>query len=230
MIAVITSTITPLASFSYFSPQDRLDQTIVTIEKLYEVGFKQVFLIDNSSQDIKKHYLESKYPYLKVWHQEQYAFANKGLNEALLLLNNIHRLPENTSIFKISGRYYPSNAFQLHPMAKETDFIGLGKNFNTRVPWLSTRAYFVKNKTILEEILVLSIEEMISYSKGIHGIRSFGKAIKLIFLKKIGTSFQLSLETAFGMIIRQKLNFKLVDKLNIEGFIAGSKHQDFITE
>jgi hypothetical protein len=78
--------------------------------------------------------------------------------------------------------------------------------------------------------LVLAVEEMVSYSKGIHGIKSFFQAIKNIYNYRIGTSYQLSLEQVFARIARKRNNYILIDKLNIEGYIAGSAPKEFISE
>ena len=108
MIALITSTLRPTSIQSFFSNEERYEQTLVTIRKLAEKGFKEIYLIDNSLDaiDVPKLIADSGMN-LQVHHTPQYSFANKGLNEALLLLNNLHHLPASTHIFKISARYYP---------------------------------------------------------------------------------------------------------------------------
>lgn len=232
MIALVTSTLAPFNAHSFFTVQDRLAQTLHTIEKLYDTGFQDIILIDNSVNDTEVMTVQQRFTNLKVYHQPQYTFVNKGLNEALLILNNMPVLPADTAIFKISGRYYPAQHFISENFDNyyETDFIGIGHNFSTQAPWFTTRAYYVKNKTILEAALITSIEEMLSYSKGIHGLRSLYQSFKSIFKPGVGITYQLSLETALARVLKQHYNFHLADKINIEGYLAGSNQLEFISE
>lgn len=231
MIALITSTLYPSkSSYSFFGEKERYEQTIKTLTSIHRNGFKGIYLLDNSIYKPDSTKIEADCGFkINTVYNNQYAFPNKGLNEALLILNNIHILPENEPIFKISGRYYPTEKFDLdvYKTLTEPDIIGIGSYFNKKKSFFSTRAYFVKDKRKLEEILVLAIEEMISYSKGIHGIKTLFEAF---FANSLGTKFQLSLEQAYARILKRKKNFKLVDKINIEGYIAGSNYIDLISE
>ncbi|MDB5143836.1 MAG: hypothetical protein JWQ66_2549 [Mucilaginibacter sp.] len=233
MIALVTSTLIPTNAYSLFDVDERLSQTLHTVEKLYAAGFADIYLFDNSIDTINLAAITKKYPSVKISHSPQYTFGNKGLNEALLILNNIHHLPHNTPIFKISGRYYPNENFNIQEHTaslKSKELIGTGSYFHNNNAHFNTRAYFVKDKGALESILVLAVEEMISYSKGIHGIKSFLQAIKNIYNYRIGTLYQLSLEQVFARIARKRNNYILIDKLNIEGYIAGSAQREFIFE
>jgi hypothetical protein len=113
MIAVITSTVQTGNTHSFFSNNERLIQTLNTIDKLEYAGFEHLLLFDNSLTDIDKNKIAGSSKILTVFHSSQYSFTNKGLNEAHLLLNNLHNIPANTPIFKISGRYSPSPEFKL---------------------------------------------------------------------------------------------------------------------
>jgi hypothetical protein len=232
MIALITSTIHPTNAHSIYSPAERFTQTINTINKLVEAGFKDIYLLDNSIQPINTTELYNAYDKIKIFQSPQFTFEYKGMNEALLILNNIHHLPPDVPILKISGRYYPSptfsiNAFNDYP---GKDFIGKGYNFNKRMPGFSTKAYFVKNVTLLTEILVLSVEEMGSYSKGIHGLESLIQAIKQAVKPQLGISYQLSMEQSFARIIKAKYNYQLLDKMHIEGFEATAEEKRTFAE
>ncbi|MFD0795039.1 hypothetical protein ACFQZX_15565 [Mucilaginibacter litoreus] len=223
----------PSKIYSAFSDDERYEQTIHTIKALFNKGFTEVILIDNSttSIDLEKLKRDSDQQ-LKAYHTPQYSFNNKGLNEALLILNHIDKLPESSPVFKISGRYYPNELFNLKdlPLMNNFDFIGVGEGFNQRVSYFSTRAYFVRNKQVLEQTLVLAIEEMLSYHKGVYGPVSLFKLAKSLFKKSLGASYQLSLEQAIAFILKEKKNFKLLHKINIDGAVAGFNQQAHISE
>lgn len=216
---------------SFFSPEERAAQTLQTIGRLYEVGFKDIFLFDNSIADIGKFDIQNSFKDVKIYHRPQYTFVNKGLNEALMILNNLHELPPGVPIFKISGRYYPSDNFRLEDYDdfQHKDFIGWGKKFDRRASWFSTVAYSVKDKSALEATLVLTIEEMLSYGRGIHGPRSLVKNIKSLFGSNIGVSYTLAVEIALANILKAHQNFHLLDKLNVDGYLAGTTVAEFIS-
>lgn len=150
----------------------------------------------------------------------------------MLLLNNIGRLPGEVPLFKISGRYYPNEHFRLidEGLLEKFDFAGVGSDFDKRISAFSTRAYFVKNKSVLESTLVLAIEEMLSYSKGIHGIKSLFKFLSNPFFPSMGSRYQLSIEQAFARILKHSENYHLLNNINIEGYLAGSAGLEFIKE
>ena len=233
MIALVTSTLTPANAYSLYNPDERLKQTINTIQKLYDVGFQEVYLFDNSIDTTNLESLRKTFNQLKVYNTPQYTFENKGLNEALLILNNIHALPANTPIFKISGRYYPNKDFNLSahlPYPTDKDLIGVGHSFGSKRAYFTTRAYFIKNQAVLESVLNLAIQEMLSYAKGIHGAKSFLLAIKNLFKPYVGTAYQLSLEQAFARIAYTNKKYLLLNSINIEGLIAGVNKEEFVSE
>lgn len=235
MIAIISSTLIPEV-FSYFTNQERLEQTIDTINKLSEKGFKQIFLFDNSVKEINIDCIKSTTNGdINIFHNRQYGFENKGLNEALLILNNLHKIPDNEQIFKISGRYYPNGAFSIADLTEkimDKEILGYCTNINANFPFFSTRAYFVKNKKVLESILKLAVEEMIAYGRSCNSFRNVLGLVQSIFYKKIvvGTPFTLSLEQSFGRVVKSKKNYQLAKNMNVEGFVAGSDQLEFISE
>ncbi len=232
MIALITSTLIPTNAYSFFNPDERLIQTINTIKKIVDAGFSDIFLLDNSLDEINSSALKNEYGPIKIFHSPQYTFKNKGMNEALLILNHIHQLPAGTPVFKISGRYYPTPVFSkdVWYLNKDKDFLGVGYNFAKNIADFSTKAYFVKNKDILASTLVLAVEDMASYAKGIHGFKSGIDAVTEIFRPRLGTSYQLSMEQSFARIIKQKKNYLLLNKMNIEGFEASSLNPILFSE
>ncbi|RYY07804.1 MAG: hypothetical protein EOP43_02135 [Sphingobacteriaceae bacterium] len=118
MIAVVTSTIKPLVENkhkrSFYTFSERLEQTKNTLNLLGKHGFDSIFLIDNSpslDQTELKQLLHT-FPQVQIYHIQEYQFENKGINELLMLLYISKHLPENQTILKISGRYYPSSHFE----------------------------------------------------------------------------------------------------------------------
>ncbi|WP_343523808.1 hypothetical protein [Pedobacter sp.] len=233
MIALITSTIIPKA-YSFFSVEERYHQTIDTINNLKRVGFEEIYLIDNSIDVIDAERIKSNsFDKVNIVHSAQYNFKNKGLNEALLILDHIHHLPDNQPLFKISGRYSPTEQFNrailLSDLA-EKEILGVGDIKKSHSSYFNTRAYLVNNKRTLEAILVSAIEEMIAYGRGINGYKGLLRLLKTIATPQIGTPFQISIEKAFANILNVRGKYKLVEKINIEGFIAGSESLTFISE
>lgn len=233
MISLVTSTIIPSA-YSYFSPAERYTQTLHTLNSLAERGFDEIYVFDNSVGELEvEGFLNSGDQKVKLFQNKQYSFENKGLNEALLILNLISNLPENIPIFKISGRYYLTEKFnKINLLEKlgDKEILGICENLHRNIPYFSTRSYLIKNKKVLKEMLIFSIEEMIGYGRDAHTFSGLVKKIFSYFKPKIGTPFQLSLEHAFARIIKHKNNYVLVNAMNIEGYVAGSSHQDFVSE
>lgn len=224
----------PNTVHSFFSAADRVEQTRSALGKLVSLGFQRILLFDNSDliDENRLRELFTDFPEVEPYHHRQYQFRNKGISEALLLLNNMHHLPDGVPIFKISGRYAPNEEFK--PMdsglLEKYEVIGIGENFDKKTSSFNTRAYYVKNKAILTEMLVLAIEEILSYAKGIHGLRSLCNAMLAYYRPAIGISYQLSLEQAFARILKYKKNYLLLSRMNIEGYVAGSRQRDFIKE
>ena len=79
MIALVTSTLIPSNAYSFYNPDERLKQTINTIQKLYDAGFEEVYLFDNSIDTTNLESLCKTFNQLKVYNTPQYTFENKGL-------------------------------------------------------------------------------------------------------------------------------------------------------
>jgi len=233
MIALITSTLCPTdTAYSFFKEAERYTQTLETITKLSGKGFSEIYIFDNSSKKINgEQLIKDSGCKLFFIQNSQYTFLNKGLNEALLILNSLIHLPSDRPIFKISARYYPTDQFNPERMSSVTaDFIGKGYSFDKREGLFSTRGYIVKNKELLERMLVLGIEDMVSYGKGIYGLRSLINHLKSIFVIQTGTPFQISMEHAFARILKTHFSYQLLENIGIEGYIAGAGKQELITE
>jgi hypothetical protein len=233
MIAVITSCINPKTmpsiTRSFFSLEERELQTIQTLERLKSAGFKQIILADNSyDYDYSK--LNDAIENVNVIHLKQYQFLNKSINEALILLAVLDYIPSDTKIFKISGRYFPTDNFKLE-MDEGVDFKIKGFDFNGRRPVVSTRGYFVRDKIVYEEFLLSCLNEIYSYPYRIVGLRSLWIFIKEFFKPTLNTIPFISIEFAAARVLKKgQFKYELTDYLNIEGQIAGLKSKELIQE
>lgn len=233
MIAIVTSCIHPkeFSNFtrSYFSLPEREEQTIQTLIRLKEVGFKHIILADNSfDYDFSR--LGSALEGVQVVHLKQYQFANKSINEILILLSVIDQIPDHMPIFKISGRYFPSENFKFS-LSDGFDFAVKGFEFDTKNAVITTRGYFVRNKVLYEDFLLYCLNEIYSYPYRIVGIRSFLRFITEFLkpsLKKIST---ISVEFAAARTLKNgNFKYELIDTLHIEGQIAGLESKELIKE
>lgn len=233
MIAIVTSCIHPKVmpsiTRSFFSVEEREIQTIHTLNRLKEVGFKQIILADNSvDYDFTK--LKSAIDGVKIIQLKQYQFLNKSINEILILLSIIDEIPENTQIFKISGRYFPADNFSME-INEHIDFKVKGFDFDTKNAVISTRGYFVKNKTIYEEFLLYCLNEIYSYPYRVVGLGSMIKFMKEFFNPSLKKTSNISVEFAAARTLKQgNFKYELTDNLNIEGQIAGLETKELIKE
>lgn len=233
MIAVVTSCINPKSTKylnrSYFSLEDREKQTVQTLKKLKEVGFRKIILADNSYEyDFSK--LEKALTGVELIHLLQYQFANKSINEILILLSILDHIPDHTQIFKISGRYYPTGNFEMK-LDNDIDFKVKPFDFNSRRPVISTRAYFVKDKEVYEEFLLNCLNEIYSYPYRIVGLRSLYTFIKEFFNPSVRKHNYISVEFAAARVLKYgKFKYSLTKMLNISGYIAGLKSRELIEE
>lgn len=233
MIALITSTLRPSNNtHTFFDENERYSQSIETIKKLATMGFSEMFMFDNSATKIDaERLMQDSGHNLHFFQTSQYTFRNKGLNEALLILNSLNQLPADLPIFKISARYYPNTDFNSQKFINSNvDFMGRGYDFAKKTGLFSTRGYFVRNKEVLEKILVLAIEDMLAYGKGIYGLKSAIYQMKSIISLQPGSPFQISIEHAFARIIKTQFSYQLFERIGIEGFIAGADRLDHISE
>lgn len=233
MVALVTSTLCPSdKAFSFFNEEERYSQTIQTVRKLSCKGFSEIYIFDNSSKKINgNQFIHDSGCRVNFIQNCQYTFSNKGMNEALLILNNLNHLPANQPIFKISARYYPTDQFNPEILRLvSADFIGKGYNFTKREGLFSSRGYVVKNRNLLEKILVLAIEDMMAYGKGIYGVRSAINYLRSLFVLQTGSPFQISMEHAFARILKMHFSYQLLENIGIEGYIAGAKQMELVSE
>ncbi|MBS1525977.1 MAG: hypothetical protein JST19_10040, partial [Bacteroidetes bacterium] len=221
MIAVVSSTIKPLlegSRTSFYSFEERLEQTKLTLTRLKECGFKEIFVADNSPQLEQQQLQEllKDFKNVRAFHISQYQFKNKGVNELLMLLYLTGFLPHNEPIFKISGRYYPSEDFSKPAFE---DFAVKPYQLKTRKGTMSTRAYWVKDADTLNRFLLETLAEVYAYPERIVGAGSF---FRQLFGKKSGSGqLNISIEFAAANVLKHggyKVN--LLDHIGIMGLIA----------
>ena len=231
MIAVVTSTLKPLnqngKSFSFYSFEERLEQTKKTLSGLNDAGFDKIFLIDNSPglDQLQLQNLLKDFTTVTVHHIRQYQFINKGINELLMLLYMVEFLPVDQAIFKISGRYYPSAGFQKPDF---DDFALRSYHYSKRTGTVSTRAYWIKNAAVFHTFLLRCLNEIFAYPERIVGIKSL---FRVLFTKRHNEPLNISIEFAAANVLKTNYyQIKLLDHIGIEGLIAGTNHKEKITE
>ncbi len=233
MIAIVTSCVHPKQmpnlTRSFFSLEERERQTIHTLQRLKEVGFTKIILADNSFEyDFSR--LGPIIDEVQVVHLKQYQFTNKGINEILILLSILEHIPSETKIFKISGRYFPSENFVMD-MEETLDFKVKGFEFDTKRAVITTRGYFVRNKEIYEEFLLYCLNEIYSYPYRVVGFGSLIRFIKEFFNPSLKKVPNVSVEFAAARALKNgHFKYKLTDQLHIEGQIAGLESKELIKE
>lgn len=233
MIAIVTSCIHPKEmpniTRSFFTLEEREQQTIHTLKRLREVGFKQIILADNSfDYDFSK--LKLLINDVQVIHLKQYQFTNKSINEILILLSVLDQVPADTKIFKISGRYFPAESFMME-MPETVDFKVKGFEFDTKKAVITTRGYFVRNKAIYEEFLLNCLNEIYSYPYRVVGLGSLLKFIKEFIKPSLKKMPNVSVEFAAARTLKNgHFSYQLTDHLHIEGQIAGLESKELIKE
>lgn len=235
MIAIITSCLRPKESInkqkrSYISLAEREYQTIKCIKEINTKGFEQIIIADNSDLDYDFSAIKSINHNITIIQLKQFQFQNKGINELLMLLTVVEKIPENKAIFKISARYLPNTNFNLNKNIEE-DFRIKGYHFNTKRGTMSTRAYFVKDKMIYQKFLLETLNEVFIYPYRIVGLRSLIKFISNIFKPIFRNSFNISIEFASARVLKkQGYNITILATIGIEGIVAGSERNEKLIE
>ena len=235
MVAIVTSTINPFVEGivpvkSFYTFPERLEHTKETLKSLQQNGFENIFLVDNSItlNQSQLSDLLIDFPAVKIHHIDQYQFANKGINELLMLLFICKDLPPGQPIFKISGRYKINSSFRKPTFST---IAVKGYNFNSKTGTISTRAYWVQDSSIFEDFLLKCLNEVFAYAERVVGARSLYRKLKNLFTNQVARQLNISIEFAAANVLKQGAhNITLMDNLGIEGLVAGSNHIEKITE
>jgi hypothetical protein len=203
-------------------PELRLEQTKATIRSLVRLGYKEIYLADNSGPNWIAETEQHLRPAI-VFRFDQRQFLNKGISELYLLLAALSQLPGDRPIVKLSGRYTLRRrlderlgsadcVFKLHHR---------GGNYN----YVSTIAYAVKTKSLFKDLLEQSLREVFAYSARIVGLRSLWRIVKHSIVPgrddyphhDPGTSIELAMERVLRM---RRYSVSYVDELGVEGMLA----------
>lgn len=224
MIALVSSTIFPLPATKdtlyrqTVPPQERLAQTVKTVDSLVKQGFEDIFIFDNSgfNWELDDEILLKPANVIKF---TSYQFVNKSISEIYMLLSGLPALPDNEPIFKISGRYQLTQVIETNQM-EDYDFLG---QICDKSNSITTRGYYVKNKKVLEEILLGALNYIYAYSHMVVGPRSLIQVIQnAFFLNQNNNFFDPTISIEQGMYVAlKKFKVKPIEKLHIKGLMAG---------
>ena len=110
------------------------------------------------------------------------------------------------------------------------DFAVKDYNYYKKNGTISTRGYWVKNAKTMERFLLSCLEELSAYPERIVGVKSL---LRLLFAKKNGSDKRLniSIEFAAANVLKAgTYQVNLLNKLGIEGLVAGADSIEKITE
>jgi hypothetical protein len=231
MIALISSCIDPFggqsSSRSFIPVATRLQQTRLTIDQLGKQPFSGVWLLDNSVAFDPEW---TRGTPVRARHFPQYQFSNKGINELLMLLSVLTELPEETPIFKISGRYRLTADF-VPVMAGGIDFKVKGYDYAAKCGTISTRGYWVANKKIYETFLVQTLREVFVYPHRTVGLRSAWINLREIVRPVTSPRQETAIEFAAARVLKiNSYRVELSRVMGIEGTVAGFEGEEMIRE
>jgi len=220
MIAIITSTIFTGSSTIHtlyrdsISAEERLTQTLMTIESLKSLGFSKIYLFDNSGFNWQKQ-SENQLVDMELVKFNSFQYNNKGLSELLMLIHGMEIIPDDIPILKISGRYSLTEKLDQN-ILNEVKFAG---KFNSDT--ISTRAYYFCNKQVMQTTLFEALNNMYFYKHRVFGFRSLIQVIKNAFLKNNSTIFydtNIAIERGmFNAIKKLELKTYKMQKINVRG-------------
>jgi hypothetical protein len=226
LIAVISSTIFPGdaptnggASRSVYTADERLHQTCLTVSSLRAIGLTEIHLADNSGNNWVEG-TERRLGPATVHRFAHYQFHNKGIAELYLLLEMLDRLPADSPILKISGRYALRRNI--------TDQLG---NADVAAKWyggnrtISTRCYMVQNTRVYRSFLEDTLNEVYGDAARFRGPRSLMRIVRnSIFASADANPYfdpPVSIECAAARaLLRKKYTINRMTDLALEGEIA----------
>lgn len=236
MIGLVSSTLFPSArptldgARSSFAPEERAAQTLRTLESLRAAGIGRIVVADNSephhAPDVRTALAGAE-----VLHLPCHAFANRGLNELLLLLTALDSLPPGEEILKISGRYRLTGGFSL-PAWSGHVAIFKGYDFASRHGVVSTRCYAVRGTAVYRLLLERALCELFVAPYRVVGPRSFAKALLGVEPADPAAGPTTSIEHAMARALKASgLSFRVLEgRIGVEGEIAGAASRDPISE
>jgi len=180
MVGLISSTIFPADTPAYggprsvFTPEQRLEQTLQTIECMRLHGVERIFLIDNSGANWKD-WVDPTLLGIAVRRVSQYPFNNKGIGECMLLHQSLQCIPEAEAILKLSARY--TLLADVQSYLGTADIAGRMLRAADGREYFHTSCYVVRNACFLSEWIDGTIYEHYAYYARIRGLRSLARLL-----------------------------------------------------
>lgn len=238
MIAIVTSSIfpstTPLKcgqARTVFSCTERLAQTQETIRSLLDLGIESIFLFDNSG----KNWEPGTEQFIKpaVLHlSDSYIYENKGVSELQMLLHGIDQIPDGEPLIKISGRYMLKRLAVLD--SNDWELAGRPYWKGSRIENISTRAYYVRRRSVYKRLLEDAIREVFAYPGRVVGFRSFLRVAQNAIKPNLSFPYEdphFAIENALATLVnRKKYKFLPLARLHVEGLFGNFSPHDYISE
>lgn len=228
---LITSTIFPPPSRdpsivrTIYSSEERLIHTKSTIASLQKLGYQKLWLLDNSGNKYKSE-LQKNLDSVNINCFDHYQFNNKGISEAVLLLEGLKFLPDDRPVLKISGRYSLHKALAFDPIHYDIAAkITKSEGHVFRRQDMSTRCYAVKNPRIFDLYMRKVLQEIFGYSSRIVGIRSLGRLLinQLLPAYSKYEFFEPTLRMEFAgisAINNARLKLQRIQTLGLSGYLG----------
>ena len=233
---VVTSTLIPNSIKWYgissdavkLSADERFQHTLATIKSLLDIGFTNIYLIDNSKELVSSKWIEnfqSKGVVFLSIPAKNNSTKNKGLSEIELLLNFCQRVRLQSPILKISGRYRLNSNNLLEIGCAEI----IGRIFHRRRGFseFSTKAYMVANQIVWEQILresAKSTKFLIYKFWTPYLFKRLISFLRDVFLKgnfDLLRDPTISIEEGFYYSLKSlNINFKDIKQLGVSGVLA----------
>jgi hypothetical protein len=228
MNILISSTVFPPANTaslikSVYTPEDRLAQTKKAVEGLQQLGYKNIYLCDNSGTQYQE-MIERELPGVIVKTYDHFQFENKGISESFLLLEGLKLINNDDPVIKISGRYGLRSSLDLD--FTEYDFAAkFATHTNRKLSFketMITRCYAIKNKDLFQQYLVELLEQIYSYPAKVYGPKSFVRLIRNQFSLSNTYSYlnaNLSVEAAsMGALKKMGLRIHKLESIGLYGY------------
>jgi hypothetical protein len=228
MIAVISSCLAPSPEPGHdgartnIPVETRLAQTRESIASLVRLGFSEIHLADNSAVPPSPDAIAKLAP-ARVVHFAHFPYRNKGIAEARLLLALSTSRPPARPVMKLSGRYRAS--LNLCESLDGADFAGLFSGRGRPGSSVSTRAYVVRDRSVFENLLRGSLDELYAAPWRVVGPRSLLSLLRRHFRPSADrypyADPLSSLEISTARWLRRSgLSIRPLPKLGVDGVIG----------
>lgn len=184
-------------SRSSFSPNTRLEQTIVTINSIRKkIPNAKIYLFEQGiNNDVRRDLepLVNNYVYLGDNPIVRIATDSifKGVGEVVGLLTACRYLPKNTErYFKISGRYYLNNDFDLSKWENGDIIVRkYNKDISTRFYSFTSKVFNIWKRSLIFSIPFLFLNKCVEHTMPIFIPDKYFKNVGLIGVSGLGAAF-----------------------------------------